>query len=483
MRAVLCHGKSGDNHRDPRRPIPETRGQGRPADDAEPAARIRSRAALALRALACHAVVATRPGAPAIAQGLRDTSRRRRAHHHAEARSRSSTRAPRSSAPRDLHDRRRRGEAHRRRVAAARPRRRARRAASASCGASRRAGPRRSRRSTSRSTWSPTRSRPRSRPAARSWSSPRPRRRSPRCACVELARRAGRADRGHLPGRADDERARGTARRRRALRRAVVHRQPRASAGRSRRRPGASASLLELGGNAAVIVARATRTSIAAVARALVGGFAYSGQVCISVQRVYVAPRRCSTRFIERFVAGVRVARRRRPARRGHAGLGPRPPERGRAHRRVDRRGEGRRRARARRRDALPGGGARAVARSSRPCSRHGRATASRSSPRRRSGRSSCVEPYDDVDDAFDGGQRRTLRPAGRRVHERPRSRAARVRAARRRRRAGQRGADVARGHMPYGGMKESGLGREGVRYAIEEMTERRTLVLPPPPA
>ena len=31
---------------------------------------------------------------------------------------------------------------------------------------------------------------------------------------------------------------------------------------------------------------------------------------------------------------------------------------------------------------------------------------------------------------------------------------------------------------MPYGGVKDSGFGREGVRYAIEEMTERRTLVL-----
>jgi glyceraldehyde-3-phosphate dehydrogenase (NADP+) len=31
---------------------------------------------------------------------------------------------------------------------------------------------------------------------------------------------------------------------------------------------------------------------------------------------------------------------------------------------------------------------------------------------------------------------------------------------------------------MPYGGWKESGLGREGVRYAIEGMTERRILVL-----
>ncbi len=31
---------------------------------------------------------------------------------------------------------------------------------------------------------------------------------------------------------------------------------------------------------------------------------------------------------------------------------------------------------------------------------------------------------------------------------------------------------------MPYGGAKDSGLGREGARYAIEEMTERKLLVL-----
>jgi glyceraldehyde-3-phosphate dehydrogenase (NADP+) len=30
--------------------------------------------------------------------------------------------------------------------------------------------------------------------------------------------------------------------------------------------------------------------------------------------------------------------------------------------------------------------------------------------------------------------------------------------------------------HMPYGGVKESGTGREGLRYAIEEMTEMRLL-------
>lgn len=32
--------------------------------------------------------------------------------------------------------------------------------------------------------------------------------------------------------------------------------------------------------------------------------------------------------------------------------------------------------------------------------------------------------------------------------------------------------------HYPYGGVKASGLGREGVHYAVEEMTERRILVL-----
>ena len=32
--------------------------------------------------------------------------------------------------------------------------------------------------------------------------------------------------------------------------------------------------------------------------------------------------------------------------------------------------------------------------------------------------------------------------------------------------------------HMPYGGVKESGLGREGIRFAIEDMTEIRLMVI-----
>ena len=36
--------------------------------------------------------------------------------------------------------------------------------------------------------------------------------------------------------------------------------------------------------------------------------------------------------------------------------------------------------------------------------------------------------------------------------------------------------------NMPYGGVKLSGAGREGVRYAMEEMTEPRMIVIDPQP-
>ena len=33
---------------------------------------------------------------------------------------------------------------------------------------------------------------------------------------------------------------------------------------------------------------------------------------------------------------------------------------------------------------------------------------------------------------------------------------------------------------MPYGGVKQSGAGREGLRYAIQEMSEMKLLTLNP---
>jgi len=35
--------------------------------------------------------------------------------------------------------------------------------------------------------------------------------------------------------------------------------------------------------------------------------------------------------------------------------------------------------------------------------------------------------------------------------------------------------------NYPYGGMKDSGLGREGVRFAVEEFSEPKVLILAPP--
>jgi acyl-CoA reductase-like NAD-dependent aldehyde dehydrogenase len=72
-------------------------------------------------------------------------------------------------------------------------------------------------------------------------------------------------------------------------------------------RAGKKKVVLELGGNAGVIVDQGADLAWA-VKRILVGAYAYSGQVCISVQRMFVHEA-VWDEFLERFVAGARKLR------------------------------------------------------------------------------------------------------------------------------------------------------------------------------
>ncbi len=76
---------------------------------------------------------------------------------------------------------------------------------------------------------------------------------------------------------------------------------------RMKERAGKKKVVLELGGNAGVIIDESANLDWA-VKRILVGAFAYAGQVCISVQRIFVheAVREA---FTERFLAGVAALR------------------------------------------------------------------------------------------------------------------------------------------------------------------------------
>ena len=62
--------------------------------------------------------------------------------------------------------------------------------------------------------------------------------------------------------------------------------------------------VLELGGNAGTIVTKSSDID-SAVKRCVVGGFAYSGQVCIHAQRIYVA-KEILTEFTEKFIVEVK---------------------------------------------------------------------------------------------------------------------------------------------------------------------------------
>lgn len=231
-------------------------------------------------------------------------------------------------------------------------------------------------------------------------------------------------------------------------------------------RAGRKRVTLELGGNAAVIVHQDADVTYAAE-RVAFGGFSYAGQSCISAQRIYV-----HEAVYEAFAAD--LVRRTKALKAGdplldETDLGPVIDAVA-----ADRIGEWLEEAKAAGAKVLTGG------------TRHGRVwepTVIEGAPA--TARVNCREVfaplvslmrYSDVNDAIRSANSGDFGlQAGIFTHDE------RVIA------AAIDGIDAGGimvndsstfrvDHMPYGGVKQSGFGREGLRYAIEEMTEMKLI-------
>ncbi len=240
---------------------------------------------------------------------------------------------------------------------------------------------------------------------------------------------------------------------------------------RMKERAGKKKVVLELGGNAGVIIDKSTDLDWA-VKRCLVGAFAYAGQVCISVQRMVIHEDVWGA-FMDRFVAGAATLKMGDPLDPA-TDLGPMvdATAAGRTQRWVDE-------AVAMGGKLLLGGLADGtyfpptilteVPLSAQVCSNEAFAPLV------------VAFPFRDLDDAIAqvndssfglqtgvftndlAGAWKAfaeLEVGGVIVNDVPTYRI---------------------DHMPYGGVKDSGLGREGLRWAIEDMTEIKIMVLAQP--
>jgi acyl-CoA reductase-like NAD-dependent aldehyde dehydrogenase len=226
--------------------------------------------------------------------------------------------------------------------------------------------------------------------------------------------------------------------------------------------------VLELGGNAGVIVEPDADLDLAAQ-RCVTGGFAYAGQTCISVQRIYVHAAVYDT-FLEKLLAKVRTLKSGDPSNQGTV-VGP-VIDQG-AARRIE----------AWMREAVVQG-ARVQVGGTRSGALLEPTVLTEVTP---SMKVSCQElfgplltvtPYTRFDDALAalndseyGLQAGVFTQDVNKIFQAYREL--------------EVGAVLANeiptfraDHMPYGGVKESGVGREGVRYAMEDMTELKLLVL-----
>ena len=240
---------------------------------------------------------------------------------------------------------------------------------------------------------------------------------------------------------------------------------------RMKERAGKKRVVLELGGNAGVIVDKSADLDWA-VKRILVGGFSYAGQVCISVQRMFVHEDVWET-FMARFADGARTIKVGDPL-DPQTEMGPMVD--GAAAARTQRWVE---EAVAMGGKVLLGGTADGsffpptiltdVPTSAQVCSNEAFAPLVVAFPFRDFG-----DAVRQVNDSMFGLQTGVftndltnawqafgeLEVGGVIVNDVPTYRI---------------------DHMPYGGVKDSGLGREGLRWAVEDMTEIRIMVLAQP--
>jgi len=235
-----------------------------------------------------------------------------------------------------------------------------------------------------------------------------------------------------------------------------------------KRRAGKKKVALELGGNAAVVIHKDADLEYAAE-RCTAGGFSYAGQSCIYVQRILVE-RSVKDRFQELLVAKVKKLRTGDPMEET-TDVGPliREADAVRAAEWVQ---------------EASRGGAKVLTGGQRKGSILEPTVLTNTHPHMRVNCQEVfapvvtVEPYEDFDSAM------------RQVNDSPYGLQAGLftNDARLIFRAYET-ADVGGlivgdipsfriDHMPYGGIKESGAGREGLRYSIEEMTERKLLVM-----
>jgi acyl-CoA reductase-like NAD-dependent aldehyde dehydrogenase len=233
-----------------------------------------------------------------------------------------------------------------------------------------------------------------------------------------------------------------------------------------RSRAGFKKVTLELGNNSAVILEPGCDLDTA-VTRTVQGAFAHSGQVCISVQRVF-AHRSIFAAFLERLKAGAEALRIGHPY-EASTDISSLIDEREaiRIEEWIAEAVAGGAR--------LVTGGVRSFATVS-PAVLTDVPAACRMGCQEAFGPVVAVYPYDDLEDAIEqanatpyGLQAGIFTPDIQRAFQ----------AARKLEVGGVMINDIPMyraDHMPYGGVKESGTGREGPRYALEEMTELKLI-------